>query len=87
MEVEPVLAAASSPPSDDDFVMVEAGEVQSVVDSLTPAVEPPSAQAQAEEDDEMMEEIKQEKTEIKLEDLFDGMDSDDDELLDEKKPG
>lgn len=59
--------------------MAEAGEVQGAVEDSKPAtVQPPSAQA--EEDEDMGVEIKQDKkTEVKLEDLFDGMDSDDEE--------
>ncbi len=79
MEVEPTLSAASSSPADEDFVMIEAGEVQGVVEEAAPAAEPPSAQAEADED--MKVEIQQEKRpETKLEDLFAGMDSDDDEF-------
>ncbi len=79
MEVEPTLAAASSSPADEDFVMIEAGEVQGVVEEAAPAAEPPSAQTEADED--MNVEIQQEKRpETKLEDLFAGMDSDDDEF-------
>lgn len=79
MEVEPTLAAASSSPADEDFVMIEAGDVHGVVEEGTPAAEPPSAQAEADED--MKVEIQQEKRpETKLEDLFAGMDSDDDEF-------
>jgi DNA primase small subunit len=85
MEVEPPVAAANSPASEEDFVMVEASEVQGVVGDASPAPEPPSAQAEADED--MGVEIQQEKRpEIKLEDLFDGMDSDDDEFSSSSKP-
>lgn len=63
---------------EDDTVMVEAGEVQGLeVSKQTP--EPPTAQTAKDED--MGVEIKQEsKAEIKLEDLFAGIDSDDDDF-------
>ncbi len=73
--------------------MVEAGEVQSVMENATPPVGPPSAQAPEEaqaqdDDDHIMAEIKQEtKPEVKLEDLFAGMDSDDDEIFNKQQPG
>jgi DNA primase small subunit len=86
-EAAPIVGsiAGSSPQPEEDFAMVEAGEVQGIVENPTPTAEPASAQAQADED--MMVEIQQEKkTEVKLEDLFAGMDSDDDEFSSSKKP-
>lgn len=78
MEEELAPVAGSSPQPEEDFVMVEAGEVQGVVEKPTSAAEPASAQAKADEGMEV--EIQQEKkTEVKLEDLFAGMDSDDDD--------
>ena len=79
MEEEPAVAVAAptSPLAEEDYVMVEAGEVQGVEEDAKPAAE--SALAQIDQDEDMGVEIKQEKkTELKLEDLFDGMDSDDD---------
>jgi DNA primase small subunit len=74
---EPAVATLTSPPAEEDYVMVEAGEVQGVEEDTKPAPEP--ASAQIDQDEDMGVEIKQEKkTELKLEDLFDGMDSDDD---------
>lgn len=82
MEVDPAAAAAPSGPADDeDFVMVEAGDLQGVSENPEPVPEPPSAQALAQEADEDGVEIKKEqRPDIKLEDLFAGMDSDDDEF-------
>jgi DNA primase small subunit len=85
MEVEPPVAATNSPLSEEDFVMVEATEVQGAEEDANPAPKPPSAQAGADED--MGVEIQQEKRpDIKLEDLFEGMDSDDDEFPSSSKP-
>jgi DNA primase small subunit len=86
MEEEVAPVTGSSPQPEEDFVMVEAGEVQGVVENSAPAAEAASAQAKADED--MMVEIPQErKTEVKLEDLFAGMDSDsDDEFSSSNKP-
>ncbi|KAK3904655.1 hypothetical protein C8A05DRAFT_42320 [Staphylotrichum tortipilum] len=71
-EPTPAAVPASNPHSgDDDVPMAEAGELPS-------AAEPPAAQAAA--DDDMMEIEQVKKPEIKLEDLFAGMDSDDDEF-------
>ncbi|KAK4124466.1 prim-pol domain-containing protein [Parathielavia appendiculata] len=85
MEVEPPVAAPSSPLVDEDFVMVEAGEAQGAAKDANPAAGPPPAQVAADED--MVVEIQQEKRpEIKLEDLFDGMDSDDDDFQSSSNP-
>ncbi|KAL2130586.1 hypothetical protein VTI74DRAFT_6213 [Chaetomium olivicolor] len=86
MEEEPASAARSSPPSEvDDIVMAEAGAVQAAVEETKPAAEPASTQKR--EDEDMMVKIKQEKRpEIKLEDLFAGMDSDDDEFPTSSNP-
>jgi DNA primase small subunit len=74
---EPAVAAPTSPLAEEDYVMVEAGEVHGVEEDAKPAPEP--ASAQVDQDEDMGVEIKQEKkTELKLEDLFAGMDSDDD---------
>jgi DNA primase small subunit len=79
MEQEPAAAAVSSPPVEgEDIVMAEAGELQGTVEAAKPAAEPLSAQMDTDEDGIR---VKQEtKSEIKLEDLFDGIDSDEDEL-------
>jgi DNA primase small subunit len=72
--------SASSPSAEEDIVMTEADEVRGAApDTKPPSVEPPPARtAQADED---MMEIKQEtKSNVKLEDLFAGMDSDEDEF-------
>lgn len=65
--------------------MVEAGEVQGVDEDAKPAAQPTSVQI--DQDEDMGVEIKQEtKTELKLEDLFAGMDSDDDDFPSSSNP-
>lgn len=86
MGEEPAIAASTSPLADEDYVMVEAVEVQGVEDVTKPAAETPLVQAAA-DDEDMGVEIKQEtKTELKLEDLFAGMDSDDDDFPSSSNP-
>ncbi|KAK3305838.1 uncharacterized protein B0T15DRAFT_211668 [Chaetomium strumarium] len=79
MEQEPAAAAVSSPPVEgEDIVMAEAGELQGIVEAAKPAAETPSAQMETDED---RIKVKQDiKSDIKLEDLFDGIDSDEDEF-------
>lgn len=87
MEEDLALAASSSPEPEMDSVMVEAGDVQGVVENTTSAVEPISARTQPDADEDMVVEIQQEKRpEIKLEDMFAGMDSDDDEFPSSSNP-
>jgi DNA primase small subunit len=85
MEEDAALAAGSSPAAEEgDIAMAEAGEIQGVVEDAKPVQPPP---AQTAEDEDMGVEIKQEtKTELKLEDLFDGMDSDDDDFPTSSNP-
>lgn len=70
-------AAVDSPAVDDDIAMAEAGDAQGVAEDAKSADE--SAQPVREGNDTTTAEVKQEeKQEVKLEDLFDGIDSDDD---------
>ncbi len=92
MEEEPAPAPAAVPTSsphseDEDIAMAEAGALPSTVDhAATSHPDPASAQA-AEADDDMMVEIEEaKKPDIKLEDLFAGMDSDDDEFPSSSHP-
>lgn len=88
MEEDFAMAAESSSEDEEDIVMAEAGEVQGVEEDTKAATEPPAAQTV--EDESIGVEIKQEtkpaikqegKPEVKLEDLFEGLDSDDDEFI------
>jgi DNA primase small subunit len=88
MEEDFAMAAESDSDEEADIVMAEAGQVQGVVEDIKPAAEPLAAQAVEDEDmgveikQETKPEIKQEtRPEIKLEDLFAGMDSDDEEFI------
>lgn len=84
MDEDGPAPARSSPPADEDAMMVEVAEAQGVAEGTAPAPKPPSPAA-AETDDGV--EIKQEpKNEVKLEDLFDDMDSSDDDFMNSNNP-
>ncbi|AEO67966.1 uncharacterized protein THITE_2117187 [Thermothielavioides terrestris NRRL 8126] len=83
LEEDPAAAAASSSAEEEDVIMAEADGVQGVVEEHIPGAEPPSAQAQAgaeEADDDMVEITQEQRPGVKLEDLFDGEDSEDEEF-------
>ncbi|KAL1843588.1 hypothetical protein VTJ49DRAFT_871 [Mycothermus thermophilus] len=85
MDEDGPAAATSGSPADEDTVMVEASEVQGVVEAASPAIKAPSPKTAEDEDTGV--EIKQEsKGEVKLEDLFDDMDSDDDDFITSTNP-
>ncbi|KAL2176599.1 uncharacterized protein P884DRAFT_202546 [Thermothelomyces heterothallicus CBS 202.75] len=72
---------------EEDTVMVEAGEVQGVADPASMQAVEQKSLAQPADDEDMGVEIKQEsKAEVKLEDLFAGIDSDDDEFPTSSNP-
>lgn len=76
MESEAAAAAGSSPP-EEDIVMVEAGEVGGGVEEVKTTAD--AAPAQPEADADTVEIQQEKKPEINLEDLFAGIDSDDDD--------
>ena len=74
------VPTSNSHSEDDDVAMAEAGDLPMTAEhAATPQAEPPSAQAAAADDDVMAGVEQAKKPDIKLEDLFAGMDSDDDE--------
>lgn len=84
MQDAPADVAPSSPQVEDDIPMAGVEGVKEDVDKPEQTTEAPVAQK---ETDEEMPDIEMEKKpEIKLEDLFDGVDSDDDDLFDLQGP-
>jgi DNA primase small subunit len=85
MEEGSAAAAVNSSPVEEDIPMADAGEIQPFVEEAKPAMEAPAAQGETDAD--IVEDIEMaKKPEIKLEDLFDGMDSDDDDFPSSSHP-
>lgn len=87
MEVDLAAEAGNSSPEEEDIPMADAGDIQPLVEKAEPTTEAPAAQEETDADGDAPVVIEQEKRpEIKLEDLFDGMSSDDEDFPSSSHP-